>query len=104
MPETNPNAHSETILAREVKELTKEISRLKNMDFMQVFNHPLKFLGYSFFKGLMLGLGSVLGASVLVALLIYLLTKISLVPIVGDFVKDIIQQIQVEQSQSITKK
>ncbi|MBI5754451.1 hypothetical protein HZA40_04885 [Candidatus Peregrinibacteria bacterium] len=101
---TNENSHSntraETILAQEVKELTKEISRLKNMDFMQVFSHPIKFMFYSFMKGLMVGLGTVLGASVLVALLIYLLTKISFVPIVGDFVKDIIGQIQVEQLQT----
>ena len=85
-------------LAREMKELTSEITRLKKMDFMQVFNHPLKFLWYSFLKGLMLGFGSVLGASVLVGLFIYLLTQIRLVPILGDFVQDIINQIQTQQT------
>lgn len=96
-PAPASTADSTLLLTREVRELTKEIARLKDMDFMQVFNRPIKFFFYSFMKGLMVGLGSVLGASVLVALLIYLLTKISFVPIVGDFVKDIVQQIQVEQ-------
>lgn len=85
-------------LAREVKELTTEISRLKKMDFMQVFNHPIKFLFYSFLKGLMIGFGSVLGASVLVGIFIYLLAQIRLVPILGDFVQEVINQIQTEQS------
>lgn len=97
-------------LAREMKELTSEITRLKKMDFMQVFNHPIKFLFYSFMKGLMIGFGSVLGASVLVGIFIYILAQIRLVPILGDFVQEVINQIQVEQSvkststsQNITK-
>lgn len=85
-------------LTREIKELTSEISRLKKMDFMQVFNHPVKFFFYSFMKGLMVGFGSVLGASVLVAIFIYVLAQIRLVPILGDFVQEVINQIQVEQS------
>lgn len=95
-----PNrAHSHDIaLAKEMKELTTEITRLKDMDFMQVFKHPWKFLWYSFLKGLMIGFGSVLGASVLVGLFIYLLAQVRLVPILGDFVQDVIDQIQTEQS------
>ncbi len=94
---STPPHRDHLILTREVSSLTKEIARLKDMDFMQVFNHPLKFLWYSFLKGLMIGFGSVLGASVLVALFIYMLSKIQLVPIVGDFVQDLINQIQSEQ-------
>ena len=94
---SNPRAH-DIALAKEMKELTTEITRLKDMDFMQVFKHPWKFLWYSFLKGLMIGFGSVLGASVLVGLFIYLLAQVRLVPILGDFVQDVIDQIQTEQS------
>ena len=45
----------------------------------------------------MIGLGTVLGASVLVGVLIYILSKISFVPIVGEFVEDIIGQIETTQ-------
>lgn len=106
--QTSPD-HSLT-LAKEVKALAIEIGRLKKMDFMQVFKHPVKFLFYSFLKGLMIGFGSVLGASVLVGIFIYVLAQIRLVPILGDFVQEVIDQIQVEQSirspasqQNITK-
>ncbi len=52
---------------------------------------------FSFLKGLMIGFGSVLGASVLVGIFIYILAQIRLVPILGDLVQDVIDQIQVEQ-------
>lgn len=93
---SHPHDHS-VALAKEVKDLAAEIGRLKKMDFMQVFNHPVKFLWYSFLKGLMVGLGSVLGASVLVAIVIYLLAQVRLVPILGDIVQGVINQIQNEQ-------
>lgn len=85
-------------LAREVKELTKEIQKLKNSEFLKVFAHPWKFMVFSLMKGMMVGLGSIIGATVLVGFLIYLLSKISFVPIIGDFVKDIMNQIQTESS------
>lgn len=52
---------------------------------------------FSFLKGLMIGFGSVLGASVLVGIFIYILAQIRLVPILGDLVQDVIDQIQIEQ-------
>lgn len=81
-------------LAKETKKLSKEVNKLKDLEFMKVFKHPLKFMWFSFLRGLMVGFGSVLGASVVVALFVYLLSKISFVPVVGDFVQDIIEEIQ----------
>lgn len=89
----NPNL----ALATQVNELTKEIGKLKNQEFMQVFARPWKFIWFSFLKGLMIGFGSVLGASVLVAVFIYVLAQIRLVPVLGDFVQDVIDQIQIKQ-------
>lgn len=81
-------------LSKEVKILTKEITKLKDLEFIQVLKHPWRLMGLSLLKGIMIGFGSVLGATVLVALFVYLLSQISLVPVLGDFVKDIIQEIQ----------
>lgn len=91
-PNTRIDAEKELI--GDVKELSKEIRRLKDADFLQVFKNPWKFVFYSFVKGLMMGLGSVLGATILVAIAIYLLSKISWVPFFGEFVGDIITQIE----------
>ena len=106
MPATRPKNQIQSELVKEVRglskdarELTKEVNKLKDLEFIRVFKHPWKFIWFSFLKGLMIGFGTVLGASVLVGLFVYLLSKISFVPVLGDFIQDIMQQIQVEKSQ-----
>jgi hypothetical protein len=47
-----------------------------------------------FLKGAAFGLGSVAGAGIILSLLIYLLSQIQFVPIIGDLIKDILAQIQ----------
>lgn len=81
-------------LTREVTSLTQEVQKLKDMELIQIFKHPLKFLWFSFLKGVMVGFGSVLGASLVVGIFLYLLAQISLVPVIGDFVQKVINQIQ----------
>ncbi len=81
-------------LATEVRKLTKEVKSLRKLEFVKILKHPWKFLGMSFLKGLMVGFGSVLGASVLVALFLYILSQISFVPIIGDFVEEVLTQIE----------
>ena len=85
---------AEAELAKNVKELATEVRKLKSLEFIKIFKNPWKFMWYSFLKGLMVGLGSVLGASVLVAFLVWTLAKISWVPVIGDFVKDIVVDVQ----------
>lgn len=47
-----------------------------------------------FFKGIFLGLGSFFGATLVVSLIVFLLSHVQFVPIMGDFVKDILLEIQ----------
>lgn len=46
----------------------------------------------------MVGFGSILGASVLVALVIYLIAQISFVPIIGDLVEEVMGTIESAQT------
>jgi len=48
-------------------------------------------------RGMALGFGLVIGSTVIVGLFVYLLTRAEAIPIVGDFVKRIIEYINVEQ-------
>ena len=65
-------------------------------------NHPLLVnppsrvneLLFHFSKGVAFGLGSVLGAGVVVSLVVYVLAQIQFVPIIGDLIKQILVQIQ----------
>lgn len=93
-PHTAAHAQAQAQLIREVTSLTQEVQKLKDMELIQIFKHPLKFLWFSFLKGVMVGFGSVLGASLVVGIFLYLLAQISLVPVIGDFVQKVINQIQ----------
>ena len=97
MPRTTKKINAEKELVSEIKKLTKEVKKLKNLEFLRVFKHPWKFMLFSFLKGLMVGFGSILGASVLVGFFIYLLGQISLIPFIGDFVEEILLQIQIDK-------
>ncbi len=67
-----------------------------------ISKHPLlvnppsrvKELLFHFSKGIAFGLGSVLGAGVVVSLVVYILSQIQFVPIIGDLIKQILVQIQ----------
>lgn len=86
-------------LIKESKALTKEVKNLKNLEFVQILKRPWKFLLLSFGKGVMVGFGSVLGASLVVGIFFYILAQISLVPVVGDFVNKVMAQIELPQGE-----
>lgn len=88
---------AEKELVNEVKKLTKQVENLRNTELIRVYKRPGKFLLFSFLKGLMVGFGSVLGASLLVGMFVYLVSQIQLVPFFGDFVTDILKEIDTNQ-------
>lgn len=94
MPATKSKIDAEKELVRNLKGLTHHLEKLKDFELLQVFKNPWKFMWYSFLKGLMVGFGSVLGATVVVAVVIFLLAKISFLPFVGEYITDIIEQVQ----------
>lgn len=101
MPKTKSTKtlKAEKELASEVNKLTKQVQKLQNTELLKVYQKTGKFLFLSFMKGIMVGLGSVIGATVVVAILIYLLSQISFVPIIGDFINDLVGQLEIYQAE-----
>jgi hypothetical protein len=93
MRTTKPQKQIDEKLVKELKELSLELRRLKSLEFVKVLKKPGRFFAYSFIHGLLVGFGSVLGATLVVAIFIYLLTQISFVPIIGGFVENILEEI-----------
>ena len=85
---------TEKELAKEVKDLAKEIHHLKDMEFIKILKHPGRLMWLSFIKGAFVGFGSILGASILLAIFAFIMTQISTVPLIGDYIKDIQQKIE----------
>ncbi|MFA6305449.1 MAG: DUF5665 domain-containing protein [Candidatus Gracilibacteria bacterium] len=84
-------------LVKAVNDMAKQVETLRDMELLQVLKHPWKLLWYSLLKGLMIGFGSVLGASVLITLFVYLLAQLSHVPVIGNYVDQILSKTETAQ-------
>ncbi|MDH3263055.1 MAG: DUF5665 domain-containing protein [Paracoccaceae bacterium] len=85
-------------LVAEVAALRAEVHKLNAHRFMRIQNSYWKLLFYQLTNGLMVGLGTVLGATILVSVFAYFLSQIELLPIIGDWASEVIRQIEVRQA------
>ena len=78
----------------EIKKLSEAIKNLNNNNIFKIYNSTKKILFISFLKGLASGLGWIIGATILVSLLTYILSQIEFIPILGDIVSQLIEEIE----------
>ena len=82
------------IVREDFKRLEKLLSELTEQKFFYFYNSIWRILFVSLLKGLASGLGFVIGTTLLVSLLTFALSQIEFVPIIGDFVSRVIDQIK----------
>lgn len=75
---------NENELTKEIRSLRKIISKLEKQQRL-----PL-----SFTRGIATGLGSVIGATFVVALLLYFLRNIEFIPLIGTWLAQIIEHVE----------
>lgn len=78
----------------EIIQLTKELRQLNGHRFIRTQNSIWRMMGASLLRGLAFGLGSVLGASLLVSGLVWWLSQFEFLPIIGDWVGQVVDQIK----------
>lgn len=88
-----PDAGPEDVRA-ELRSLTKEVAQLNSHNFIRMHNSLPKVLAFNFARGLVFGLGSVLGASLLLSVVAWSLSQVEFLPIIGDWATQIAQQIE----------
>lgn len=101
MKTPNRKTQTDIKLAKELRSLSNEIKKLKSLEFVKIYKKPTRFFIFSFVHGLLVGFGSVIGATVIVAIFIYMLTQISFVPIVGGFVESVLKEINPSSNNSL---
>ncbi len=84
----------EKSLAESILTLTKFVKQLRSKRYLQMVDNPKKFLGYSFLLGVVRGIGFAFGASLIFAFIIWILSKLIIVPFLGDWVINILDYIQ----------
>ena len=77
-----------------IRELAREVKRLNAHRFVKVHNSVWRLIGFQLARGLAFGLGSVLGASILVSVLAWWLSQIEFLPIIGDWATRLASEIE----------
>lgn len=67
--------------------------------FIRMHNSLAKLIWFNFMRGLAFGLGSVIGATVLVSVLVYFLRGIDFIPIIGDWATEVLSVITEQKAE-----
>lgn len=81
-------------LVTEVQALRTEVHRLNTQRYFRIESSLWQVAFWSLVRGLAFGLGSVLGATILVAIMVKMLGSIDFIPVLGDWAQQIIDEIQ----------
>ena len=81
-------------LKRDLEHIRQQLDILNQHKFIRLYNSAYKMLLFQFLRGVAFGLGSVIGATIVVSIVISLLAQIEFIPIIGEWSKDIIIEIQ----------
>lgn len=81
----------------ELAALREEVARLNEHRFIRILNSPWKGIGFQFLRGVAFGLGSVVGATLVVSALGYALSTVDFLPIIGDWANEIANEIEINR-------
>lgn len=81
-------------LSAELRQLREEVAVINRHRLFTSQSTVGRMLALSFGRGLAFGLGSVIGASFLVSAVVYSLSQIDFIPVIGEWAARIAQEIQ----------
>ncbi len=84
-------------MKEELQHIRHELDKLNQHRFVRLYNSTSKMLWFQFLRGVAFGLGSVIGATIVVSLLISILSQIEFIPIIGEWAKEIAAEVQTLQ-------
>lgn len=79
-----------------IERLTEEVNRLNSHRFLRIYNSKRRMLGFQFLRGLAFGFGSVVGASIVVSIVGFILNQMEVVPIIGEWAKQLASEIMTQ--------
>ena len=76
-------------LSNDIRKLTEEIHRFSSHRFVRIHNSTRRLMMFQFLRGLAFGFGSVAGATIVVSIVGYVLNQMEVVPIIGEWAKQL---------------
>ena len=74
--------------------LTDALEKINSHNFIRIYNSVWRLMWVNFLRGLAFGLGSVIGATFLVYVLVQILSQIEFIPILGDWALRLIAEVE----------
>lgn len=92
--------HSSDIeqLRDQTQAIHQELQALNNHKLIQAYNSIPRLLWFHLLKGVAFGLGSVLGATVVLSTLVYLLSQMEFIPIIGEWITAILEVVKTTET------
>lgn len=81
-------------LAKTIDKLTEAVEKLRDERYLQIIQNKKKFLWYNFLTGAAKGLGLVVGSTLLLALFLWIVSQLITVPVIGEWIVDLINYIE----------
>ena len=81
-------------LYEEMASLRREVSRLNRHRYIQAHNSIPRLIMFQLYRGLAFGLGTVLGATVILSVLVWSLSQIDFIPVIGDWAKEVLELLE----------
>lgn len=82
-------ATANSSLEEEIRQVREELIRLNALHVFAWNRLTANVLFMQFLKGTFLALGSLVGATIIISVLVYFLSQIEFIPIIGEWVKEI---------------
>ncbi len=81
-------------LYQQTQKIHQELHQLNNHKLVLTYNSIPRLLWFHLLKGVAFGLGSVLGATVVLSTVVYLLSQMEFIPIIGEWITAILEVVQ----------
>lgn len=81
-------------LAAEIRVLHEELALLRQHQLVELYRSVPKVLFFRFCTGMAVGLGTVIGATVLLSVIIWALSQIEFIPIIGEWAVMVAEEIR----------
>ena len=80
-------------LIMELQKLSRDLEKFNLAEYMELLNNPRRYLLVNFAGGIARGLGIAIGATLLAAVVFYILQRMVVLnlPIIGDFIAELIK-------------
>lgn len=95
MEEHNENS----LLQKQIKELSDRLESMRIAEYINLLQKPLRIIYLNFLGGVARGLGIVVGATIIFAILIDILSRLIVLnlPVIGDLIVEIMRIVEAKQ-------